>query len=348
MQVLYIGIMSGTSLDGIDAVLVDFAGEAPHLIALEHSDFPAPLHTRLRSLTASQSSSLIALGEAHTALGEAYAEAVTRLLEKTGFKSQDIQAIGNHGQTLFHHPQGPYPFTMQIGNHSVLAARTGIPVVGDFRSLDMAYGGQGAPLAPLFHLAYLGDPHKKIALLNLGGIANVTILAGHTLVAAFDTGPANGLMDEWMQKYKEKPYDQNGEEARNSQVDPVLLSHLLQDPYFAKRPPKSTGRDYFNLSKLPESVSMATLAELTIQSIQQALVPFQVDEIWASGGGAFNGFLLERLGAHSIAEKGWHPQAIEALAFAWLAKMRMEHKKFDLGKITDSSQPLCLGQIFST
>lgn len=343
---LYIGMMSGTSLDGVDAVLVDFAQPLPQLLGFLHVDFSDTLQAHLRLMSTSQTASLQMLGEAHTALGECYAEIVALLLQETQCETAAIQAIGNHGQTLFHHPEAPHPFTLQIGNHAVLAARSKIPVVGDFRSLDMAYGGQGAPLAPLFHQAYFAQPGKNIALLNLGGIANVTILNGSRIIAGFDTGPANGLMDEWMQQHHGKPFDENGTEARNSIVDSTLLTRLLSDPYFAKIPPKSTGREYFNLARLPQNISIATLAELTVQSIQAALKPYAPDEIWACGGGAFNLYLLERLGARSIAEKGWHPQAIEPLAFAWLAKMRLAQYRFDLRSITGSTQPTLLGQIF--
>lgn len=346
MRSFYIGMMSGTSMDGIEAVLVDFSNGELKQLDLIHHDFPKDLQCSLFDMLALKDISLLEFGKAHTYLGECYAKIVKDLLQKTKIPAKEIIAIGNHGQTIFHHPETPHPFTLQIGNNSVLAAETKITVVGDFRSLDMAYGGQGAPLAPIFHQAFLSVPQKTIAILNLGGTANVSILSDNKIIAAFDTGPGNGLMDQWMQQHFNKPYDKDGLEARRGKVNETLLAKFLQDPYFAKAPPKSSGREYFNLTKMPQNVDIATLTELTIRSILDALEPFKVDEIWACGGGAFNLFLLERLGAHSIANKGIHPQAIEPLAFAYLAKMRMENQRIDLNHITGSNTPLLLGQIF--
>lgn len=353
---LYIGIMSGTSLDGIEAVLVDFQNHKLKELGLIHQDFPTALRSQLLNLLNNPEINLLELGEIHTHLGQCYAKAVDHLLKKTGVSKSQIKAIGNHGQTVFHHPYGAYPFTLQIGNNSVLAAQTGITVVGDFRSMDVAHGGQGAPLAPIFHQAFLAKPHKNIAVLNLGGIANISILHGEKLVAAFDTGPANGLLDAFMQKHFNKPYDKNGDTARQGKIESNLLNQLLDDPYFKKDPPKSTGKEYFNLEHwdLNNSLdTLTTLTELTAQIITDALQGYQIDELLVTGGGAFNRYLIERLcdlnqdkKVFNIQDQGIHPQAIEPLAFAYLAKLRMDSTYLNLAAITGSNQPVLLGQPF--
>jgi len=368
----YLGLMSGTSLDGIDVVLADLASSTPQLIAAQHFEFPDTLRETLLTMTTSTQANFVDLGEAHTWLGECYADAVLQLLDQAQIKAQEVSAIGNHGQTVFHHPCQPHPFTMQIGNHSVLAAKTGIPVVADFRSLDIAYGGQGAPLAPLFHQAFFARPSKNIAVLNIGGTANVSILKGKELIAAFDTGPGNTLIDAYMQTYFDQAYDQNGKLAKSGQVDQNLLQLLLEDEYFSKPPPKSTGKEYFNLNWLGQSRDatlptygnthaehtlshidiLSTLTELTAVSISQALQAFAIDEILICGGGVYNDFLLERIKYHNpktpienTMSQGLNPQWVEAAAFAWLAKMRLEEKRFDLVTLSGSNQPVLLGQL---
>lgn len=353
---LYIGMMSGTSLDGIEAVLVDFSGSNLKELGLIHQDFPQALRQRLLALLSCPEISLLELGEIHTQLGEVYAQAVQKLLIETQVTKDQVKAIGNHGQTVYHHPHGAYPFTLQIGNNSVLAARTGITVVGDFRSMDMAYGGQGAPLAPIFHQAFLADPKKHVAVLNLGGIANVSILYSKELIAAFDTGPGNGLLDAFMQQHFNQPYDKNGELARSGQINQALLKELLIDPYFAKAPPKSTGKEYFHLNrwKLDNTAdTLATLTEFSAQTITDALKAYKIDTLLVTGGGAFNTYLLERLQVLNpdkqviaIQDQGIHPQDIEPLAFAYLAKLRMDQIYLDLNHVTGSTQPILLGKIF--
>lgn len=365
MSALYIGLMSGTSLDGIDAILADCSNDIPKVISAHSQPFPNDLQQKLKAMIASQNTALLDLGQIHTYLGECYAKAVLVLLAQAAIRPEGIKAIGNHGQTVFHHPQAPYPFTLQIGNHAVVAAKTGIPVVADFRSIDVAYGGQGAPLAPLFHQAALSQPNEKIAVVNIGGIANVTVLNGHELIAAFDTGPGNGLIDAWMEHCFQKAYDDNGNSARNGKLIPQLLSLLLEDAYLHKSPPKSTGKEYFNLNWLnaaeqnlkalnPADV-LATLTELTARSITNALLPFSVNKLWICGGGALNSFLIERLQqlnfdkqVASIAAIGLNPFWIEPLAFAWLAKMRIENQRIATNKITGSQadRSLLLGQIY--
>ena len=354
--------MSGTSCDGIDGVIADFESSVPKTLARLHHPFPPHVKAALKQIITEQATSLMLWGKTHTTLGECYAALANTLLKNAGLSAQDIQAIGNHGQTLCHHPNGDHPFTLQIGNHAVVAAQTGIPVIGDFRSMDMAYGGQGAPLAPVFHQAFLATPGETTAIVNIGGIANVTVLHGTQLLAAFDTGPGNTMIDSWMQTYHSQEYDQDGALARTGKVLPKLLATWLRDPYFAKPFPKSTGREYFSAlgtspspalrptSPTGEEVNFLTTAtELTAQSISDALRSFKPKQILICGGGAFNTYLMERLQslnskAHvgSVAEKGFDPQDIEALAFAYLAKLRFENTPLDLRKITGSRVPASL------
>ncbi len=357
MKKYYIGLMSGTSCDGIDGVVADFKGIRPETLGRLHHPFPANLKASLTAIIEKQASSLQTWGTTHTALGEAYAKLVMALLDQTRLSPDDILAIGNHGQTVCHQPNGDHPFTLQIGNHAVVAARTSIPVIGDFRSADMAHGGQGAPLAPLFHQTFLVDPHELTAIVNIGGIANATLLDGSTILAAFDTGPGNTLMDTWMQTHHKQAYDKNGALARTGKVLPELLTRWLKDPYFEKPFPKSTGREYFSdlLPSCDQVNTLTSLTELTAQSITDALRPFTPQKIWICGGGTFNAYLMERLTdlnpktqLASVAKKGFDPQDIEALAFAYLAKCRYENIPFDLSRITGShSSNNLLGVIFS-
>lgn len=356
----YIGLMSGTSCDGIDGVIVDFEAATPRTLMRLHHSFPEQLKATLKQIITEQACTLNDWGNTHTALGECYADLVHDLLKEASLFPRDILAIGNHGQTLCHQPNGESPFTLQIGNHAVLAARTGIPVIGDFRSMDMAYGGQGAPLAPIFHQAFLATPGETTAIVNIGGIANVTVLNDTKSLAAFDTGPGNTLMDTWMQTHRQQEYDQNGDLARTGKVLPKLLATWLNDPYFAKPFPKSTGREYFSAllsscdheagHRIPGNINtLTTLTELTAQSISHALAPFKPKQILICGGGALNAYLMERLHnlnpqAHlgSVAEQGFDPQEIEALAFAYLAKLRFENTALDLREITGSNSPASL------
>lgn len=362
MKKYYIGLMSGTSCDGIDGVIADFESSMPKTLARLHHPFPGNVKAALKHIITEQACALNNWGRTHTALGECYAKLVNALLKKTALSAHDIQAIGNHGQTLCHHPHGDHPFTLQMGNHAVLAAQTGIPVIGDFRSMDMAHGGQGAPLAPIFHQVFLATPGEVTAIVNIGGIANVTVLNGTELLAAFDTGPGNTLMDTWMQTHRGQAYDDNGDTARSGTIEAELLATWLKDPYFAKPFPKSTGREYFAAAIPAHPVipatcdTLTTFTELTAQSISNALHPFKPNTIQICGGGVFNTYLMERLaalnpGTHlgSVSEKGFDPQDIEALAFAYLAKLRYENTPLDLRKITGSRIPATLlGVLFSS
>src|SRR3990167_5516262 len=366
---LYIGLMSGTSMDGIDAALVSFDNNKANLIDTHSISIPAETKSNLKLLLNSKNINLKLLGETDVQLGELFSQTVLALLKNTGVKAENITAIGNHGQTIYHAPNGAYPFTLQIGDPNIIAARTNITTIADFRRRDIALGGQGAPLVPAFH-EYLfklaaentAPPFDKgrlegILVLNLGGIANITYIpvdkSQH--IIGFDTGPANTLLDQWCEKHTGKSFDKNGDWARSGKLNSVLLSNLLNDSYFQKPFPKSTGREYFNLDWLHRKItpfekggrycasntggiSLAdiqnTLTELTARTIRDAINRVSTANImWLCGGGAYNTFLIERLKANlpqliikSTSEIGIASQWIEATAFAWLAKQTMEHR----------------------
>jgi anhydro-N-acetylmuramic acid kinase len=360
---LFIGIMSGTSLDGIDCVLVSCSKQKMQLIASLHMDYPKALRDRLISLCQEFTINLKDLGCLHTELGEQYSKAVLALLNKTKISANKISAIGNHGQTIYHYPKGKFPFSMQIGNAAVIAAKTEIPVIADFRSTDMALGGQGAPLVPAFHSAVFGKKGKNIAVVNIGGISNVTLM--NEKVLGYDTGPGNVLMDAWTQLHKKQPFDKNGLWAKSGKVNLDLLKSLLSDSFFKQGPPKSTGRELFNLAWLEKHLAkfpklkaedvQATLLELTAQSITQGikLSKFKADAIYICGGGAYNLTLMNRLSelnaptkVESTLKLGIDPSWVEAMAFAWLAKQSLEGKPGNLPSVTGAKKAARLGAIY--
>ena len=358
---LYVGLMSGTSLDGVDAVLADFSGSRPRLLAQAHGAFEASLKRDLLSLNSSGSDEIDRAALAGNALAKHYAAAVSDLLSTAGSKPASVRAIGCHGQTVRHRPERGY--TTQIGNPALLAELTGILVVADFRSRDVAAGGQGAPLAPAFHAAVFAEAAEDRAALNLGGIANLTILPRQGEVTGFDSGPGNCLLDLWAARHLGRPMDEDGVWASGGQVIPALLQRLLQDPYFSATPPKSTGRDLFNetwlLSKLtggeaPQDVQ-ATLLELTASCTADALARHGrgVRRVIACGGGTKNTALMRRLGAllapaviESSDRHGVDPQLVEATAFAWLAKRTLEGAPGNLPSVTGARGARVLGAIY--
>ncbi len=350
MQDLYIGIMSGTSMDGIDTIIVNFASKTPEVIDHVYSHYPDAVKAQLLELITTQQAHLENLGALHTHLGELYARDVLRVLATNNINADQIKAIGLHGQTIFHAPHHEHPFTWQLGNAHVVAATTNIPVIADFRGLDVALHGQGAPLAPLFHLALFGQLYERVAVLNLGGIANITLIAHQKILQAFDTGPANCLLDAWMLQTQNKAFDKNGEFARSGQILPELLQQLLAEPYFAKTAPKSTGRELFNLAWLapqlqahyqPQDVA-ATLTEFTAITATAPLKLMPPDALILCGGGAENRFLLERMQFHApclvstSVDYGFKAEYIEPIAFAYLAKMAIIEKTLPLMAITGS------------
>ena len=368
-QDYYLGIMSGTSLDGVDIALMAF-GEKPQFIAAQFTPMPAELRQDLLQLISQGSASLQKLGELDQRLALLYAEAVNHFLTSHQLQSQQIRAIGCHGQTVWHAPQGNFPFTMQLGDMNLLAARTGIDVIGDFRRKDMAFGGQGAPLVPAFHQAWFYDDNWATEVLNIGGISNVSILFPHQPIIGYDTGTGNALMDGWIERHLGKSYDADGQWARSGKVRSELLAEMLKDPYFQLPPPKSTGRELFNLAwlektlekttallgEIPPQDVQATLLEFTAQSIAIALNQLETSlprRLLVCGGGAKNGLLMARLQAllpqwqcHPTNAEGLDADYVEAAAFAWLAYRRLHNQPSNLPSVTGAQRAVSLGAIF--
>ena len=358
---LFVGLMSGTSLDGVDAVLADLSGARPRLIANVHAPFDDPLKRELLALNTRGDNEIERAALAGNNLAKRYSSAVADLLAKSKTPASMVRAIGCHGQTVRHNPaQG---FTTQIGNAALLAELTGIRVVADFRSRDVAAGGQGAPLAPAFHAALFAHAAEDRAALNLGGIANLSFLPHAGAVTGFDSGPANCLLDLWALRHLGKPHDAEGRWAAAGAVIPALLERLLAEPYFTAAPPKSTGRDLFNEAWLqthlngdenPQAVQ-ATLLELTARSVADALARHcrGARRVIACGGGAKNSALMRRIGEliapvalETSDRQGIDPQLVEATAFAWLAKRALEGQPGNLASVTGARGPRVLGAIY--
>lgn len=366
MAEFYVGLMSGTSMDALDAVLVDFSNTQPLLRGNISQPLPEALRQQLIELTLPGADEIDRCARADRLLGQFAAETVLLLLQSSGIDAKTIRAIGSHGQTIRHAPQANPPYTVQIGDPNSIAQLTGITTVADFRRRDMVVGGQAAPLVPAFHNAIYRDAkHNRVAL-NLGGIANITILPADMAlpVIGFDTGPANGLMDAWCQYRSNQPFDPNGQSAACGTVNQTLLDELKNDPYFELPPPKSTGREYFNLQwflpKLPpEGLSdedvLATLCELSAHTVATAIQQHaaETSEVIVCGGGAYNGHLMQRLGANlpgieivSSEAYGIEPRWIEAMAFAWLAQRTLHHQPGNLPSVTGAREAVILGAIY--
>jgi len=350
----YIGLMSGTSVDGIDAVLADFAGGRVQTVAHEHVPFAPPLRTALQGLMQSGPDEVERAGDASVALARAYADAVKAVLARAGLPAREVAAIGAHGQTIRHRPERG--FTWQLNHPALLAELTGIAVVADLRSRDVAAGGQGAPLVPAFHAAVFQSEAPR-AVVNIGGIANVTLLpprGGSEPVRGFDTGPGNTLLDAWCERHTGRALDDGGAWAASGTVCEPLLARLLHDPYFAQPAPKSTGRERFNLAwldaQLPAFAAVApvdvqaTLTALTARSIQLAVADAPV---FVCGGGVFNQTLMRQLRqAQSTAALGVDPMQVEALAFAWLARQCFASEPGNLPAVTGAAGPRVLGAVY--
>lgn len=324
----------------------------------------------MTALIQSGETTLQALGELDHQFGFLYADCVNAFLRKHELKPEQVEAIGCHGQTVWHSPKSQFPFTMQIGDMNLLAAKTGITVVGDLRRKDMAFGGQGAPLVPAFHQAVFFDPNWATVVLNIGGISNISLLIPEQPVIGFDTGTGNALLDQWIEKHQGKAYDKNGEWAASGQVNPDLLAALLDEDFFQLPPPKSTGRELFNLAWLENKIQkiagkttallpqdvQATLAEFTVQSIVLALNNIQTAlscRLLVCGGGAKNQAIMNGL---KQALPSWRIQLtteldldidyVEAAAFAWLAYRRMHNLPANLPSVTGATSAVSLGAIF--
>ncbi len=368
MSGLYIGIMSGTSLDGIDLVLVRFDQSAqrklrPELLHSLLCPFPELLRQQLSQLSQSGSDEIELLGLVEQQLALAYADAVKQLLANAKVTPEQISAIGCHGQTIRHRPYATYPFTYQIGDMFRLAAETQIRVIADFRRKDMAYGGQGAPLVPAFHKAIFTKPDSYRAILNIGGIANVTLLEPNQPVRGFDTGPGNALMDNWIQQQGLGLYDKDGLYAASGTIQQPLLENLLSDPYFQLQGPKSTGREYFNPEWLSSQLGeqqyapadvQRTLTRFTAESIRLALASEAIEELFVCGGGAYNKvlvsdlqLLLPSVEIQQTASLGVKADDVEAMAFAWLAYAYDQKIPGNIPEVTGARKAVVLGAEFS-
>lgn len=357
----YIGLMSGTSLDGVDAVLADFSGPRFASLAHAHVGFDVALRDELLALTSSGADEIERCGRLGIELAGRYTEAVEEVLNAAGVDASQVRAIGCHGQTVRHRPANG--FTVQIGNPALLAERTGIAVVADFRSRDLAAGGQGAPLVPAFHSVAFGSQAEPRAVVNIGGIANVSLLVPGAPILGFDTGPGNCLMDSWAQRHLRKAYDAGGAWAAGGKPLPALLSRLLAEPYFEQPAPKSSGRELFNLPWLdarldgaedPQAVQ-ATLLELTADSIAGAVKASgaRVSRLIACGGGAHNDTLMKRLAqrlapatVETSAAHGLAVDQVEAMAFAWLAWRAINGLPGNVPEVTGAKGPRVLGAIY--
>jgi anhydro-N-acetylmuramic acid kinase len=366
---LYLGLISGTSADGIDVALANFAPR-PELIA--GLTYPYPARLREAILRIAQSDGQVALdelGALDVLIGRSFADAAAELLQREGVKASRIRGLGSHGQTIRHRPlQSGAPYTLQIGDANVIAEQTGILTVADFRRRDVAAGGHGAPLAPVFHAAMLGRSAKPRVVLNLGGIANITILPGtsRNSIRGFDTGPASCLLDAWIARHLDQPFDRDGVFAASGRIDATLLARLLDEPYFAVAPPKSTGREVFHLTWLqshlrglvlaPKDVQ-ATLVALSAESIAAAIRTHApgTREVFACGGGVHNPVLMAAIGnalaptpVTSVATVGIDPDFVEAMTFAWFARERLENRAVkNVPSVTGARGARVLGGIYS-
>lgn len=362
--------MSGTSLDGVDGVLADFSGATLHVLAHASAPLPQNLKSELLALNQPGHNELHRAALAANGLMQVYADVVVQLLSISATDAQSIRAIGAHGQTVRHQPQshGGTGYTLQLCNPALLAELTGIDVVADFRSRDVAAGGQGAPLVPVFHQSIFRQGDEPLAVLNIGGMANLTVLGGPSggcAVMGFDCGPGNVLLDAWCQRHRDQPYDAEGTWAHTGKVSPTLLAALLAEPYFALPAPKSTGRDLFNpqwldtqLSKHPylEAADIqATLTELTARACAICVSSYASCSKYliVCGGGAYNKLLMQRLQAllpgqrvESSAAHGLPPLQVEAAAFAWLARKTIHRETLNLQNITGAKGARVAGAIY--
>lgn len=385
MKEYYIGLLSGTSIDSIDAALFSIDTENTAINLIQTLDYKIDQKTKdkLNNIIINTNINLKELGETDKLLGIVFADAVNSLLAKSDIDKNNITAIGFHGQTVFHHPEPPYNFSMQLGDANTLTEKTNIPVVTDFRQRDMVHNGQGAPLAPLFHQQFFTDQHKARAIVNIGGITNITLLANtndlnkaNKSFIASDLGPGNTLLDQWYRQNNEGTkldYDQDGNYAKLGNLNQIFLDKLLSDSYFTKPWPKSTGREYFNLSWLnrilkdiaeinPQDVQN-TLTELTAYLIADSVVnnpQINIQEVYLCGGGAYNKFLISRIVKlinqkvgneqiiiNSTQALGLEPDWVEAATFAWLAYCSWHKQEHNLKYITGSNKTSChLGCIY--
>jgi anhydro-N-acetylmuramic acid kinase len=371
---LFLGLISGTSADGIDAALVRFDDGDPHarceLVHGRTFAWDGMLRARLVELgQGGDAASLDEFGTLDVRVAEAFADAALSLLREANVAASDVRALGSHGQTVRHRPHGAafdgrFPFTLQLGDGNVITERTGIATVADFRRRDVAAGGHGAPLLPALHAALLSSEGEDRAVLNLGGIANLTLLPARGEVRGFDTGPANALMDAWCERHTGRAFDANGDFAASGNIDDALLARLLDDAWFALPPPKSTGREQFHLDWLASKLAggespadvQATLLELSAATVADALRATQPDtkRVLACGGGVHNPRLLARIAARlsgavveSTAAHGVDPDFVEAMGFAWLARQTLLGRPGNLPSVSGARGPRVLGAVYA-
>jgi anhydro-N-acetylmuramic acid kinase len=363
---LYAGLISGTSMDGVEAIALEISATGMLIRGAVHVDYPPDLGARLRAAVAEPARcDLDEFGALDAEVGDVFSQAMQELLQFTGFAPNSIRAIGSHGQTVLHRPQHTLPFTIQIGDPNRIAERTGIDVVADFRRRDMAAGGEGAPLVPAFHAAAFAQSGQDRVVVNIGGISNISVLTGNGDVFGFDTGPGNCLMDLWAQEHLGTAYDQDGSMAASGNVHATLLRSLLTEPYLRRAPPKSTGRELFHRGWLNQHLQpfaastadvQATLCEYTAQTIAAAITAHgkvTATEVLVCGGGAYNLELMRRLEAAiptarvvSTAMRGIAPQHVEAALFAWLAHRYVEALPGNLVAVTGAKGPRVLGGLY--
>ncbi len=363
---LYIGVMSGTSMDGVDTALVSI--EDTRITLLAHDEFPMPedIKARLLDVCIGQKTDLIAIGELDHQLGHLFADAVLQLLNKSGTPASSVTAIGNHGQTVFHQPTGDSPFTMQLGDANIIAAKTQIQTVADFRRKDMALGGQGAPLVPAFHHTIFHPRDSSVVVLNIGGISNISVLRPNHPTLGYDTGPGNMLMDAWVDKHIGDKFDRDALFALTGQLNQALLEQLLSESYLSQLPPKSTGRELFNLPWLEQQLTefkdlatedvQRTLCEYTALTIANEVGTYRLGNqpaLYVCGGGTRNPLLMKRLAEllpgwelDSTTSKGVDADYMEAMAFAWLAQRHVHQLPSNLPEVTGASRAASLGVLY--
>ncbi|MFC3152432.1 anhydro-N-acetylmuramic acid kinase [Litoribrevibacter euphylliae] len=367
---LYLGAMSGTSLDGLDIVLCDFNSKDNILLASHFSPFPKELKSTLYDLSHDETVAINHLYETEQRYSEFCASVVNQFIEQHAIQKLSIKALGLHGQTIRHEPKIPNRFTVQIGDWSKVAALTDITTIGDFRRKDLALGGEGAPLVPPFHQAIFQHPENARIVMNIGGISNITALTPEQQPLGYDTGPGNALLDFWYSKHQSGHYDNQGQWARQGRIIPEILNKLLNEPYFKQAAPKSTGRELFNPEWLTQKLSanssdssfeiapvdlQATLTELTaITTTNEIKQQLTAGEVFICGGGWKNSYLIERietlLGSSyqvsSTETLGIHPDWVEACAFAWLASNTLNRRDSHQSSTTGASRDAILGGIY--
>ena len=364
---LFIGLMSGTSMDAVDAALVEFVDRGATTVATHSTPIPEGLRRELHALSQDPSGAAIRVWNADAQIGALFAGTALELLAGAGVDARDVTAIGSHGQTVYHAPDATPPLTVQLGDPSVIAERTGITTVADFRRRDVAAGGEGAPLAPAFHRAVFSAAGVERAILNLGGIANLSVLSADAdrPLLGFDTGPANTLLDAWVRDRFGADMDRDAALVREGEVIPSLLSALMDDPYFDRAPPKSTGRELFNRAWLDDCLAahpeagprdvLRTLCELTVETAVAAVERFapRTQELWLCGGGARNPLLATRLAERAAPRRvetteglGIHPDWVEAATFAWLAMRTLAGKAGNAPTVTGAAREAVLGGIY--